>query len=65
MEKLSNKLDGIKVLKSDDLGVKSTFLEAIAFAWLAYKRVNNEAIDLQQVTGALKPTILGAIHAKN
>ena len=64
MEKLSQKLDGIKVLKSDDLGVNSTFLEAIAFAWLAYKRVNNEAIDLQNITGSSKPTVLGAIHAK-
>ena len=64
MGKLSQKLDGIKVLKSDELGVDSTFLEAIAFAWLAYKRVNNETIDLQKITGANKPTILGAIHAK-
>ena len=64
MEKLSNKLKGIKVMKSDDLGVKSTFLEAIAFAWLAYKRINNEAIDLQKITGATKPTILGALYAK-
>jgi anhydro-N-acetylmuramic acid kinase len=65
MKKLSQKLDGIKVMKSDDLGVKSTFLEAIAFAWLAYKRVNNEAIDLQNITGSSKPSILGVIHAKD
>jgi anhydro-N-acetylmuramic acid kinase len=65
MERLSFKLDGISVLKSDDLGVKSTFLEAIAFAWLAYKRINKESIDLQNITGSIKPTILGAIHAKD
>jgi len=65
MEKLSQQLYGIKVLKSDDLGIDSTFLEAIAFAWLAYKRVNNQAIDLQKITGSSKLTILGAIYAKD
>jgi anhydro-N-acetylmuramic acid kinase len=65
MEKLSQKLDDIKVMKSDNLGVDSTFLEAIAFAWLAYKRVNNQAIDLQNITGSSQPTILGVIHAKD
>ena len=64
MEKLSNNLDGINVMKSDDLAIDSTFLEAIAFSWLAYKRINNEAIDLQKITGASKPTILGAVYAK-
>ncbi len=65
MEKLSQKLDGLNVLKSDDLEVSSTFLEAIAFAWLAYKRVNNQAIDLRSITGAKQPSILGAIYAKD
>ncbi len=65
MEKLSQKLDTMQVIKSDELGVDSTFLEAIAFAWLAYKRVNNQAIDLQSITGAKQPSILGAVYAKD
>jgi anhydro-N-acetylmuramic acid kinase len=65
MEKLSQKLDGVKVLKSDDLGIDSSFLEAIAFAWLAYKRIHKEPIDLCSITGSKQPTILGAIHAKD
>lgn len=65
MEKLSHKLDGIDVMKSDDVGIDSTFLEAIAFAWLAYKRVNHQHIDLQTITGSSQPSILGAIHAKD
>lgn len=65
MEKLSNKLKNIKVTKSDELGINSNFLEAIAFAWLAYKRVNHQAIDLSSITGSSKPTILGAIHGKD
>lgn len=65
MEKLSQKLANINVMPSDKLGVDSNFLEAIAFAWLAYKRVNKEAIDLRTITGAKQPSILGAIHAKD
>ena len=65
MEKLSQKLSLIKVIKSDDLGINSSFLEAIAFAWLAYKRINNQAIDLSSITGSNKKTILGAIHGKD
>ncbi len=65
MDKLSHKLNEIEVIKSDDLGIDSTFLEAIAFAWLAYKRVNHESIDLTTITGAKRPSILGAIHAKD
>ncbi|WP_421717033.1 anhydro-N-acetylmuramic acid kinase [Arcobacter arenosus] len=65
MEKLSNKLNKIKVIKSDELGIDSNFLEAIAFAWLAFKRINHQAIDLSSITGSSKPTILGAIHGKD
>ena len=64
-QKLSQKLDTVEVIKSDALGISSDFLEAIAFAWLAYKRVNKQTIDLQSITAASKPSILGAIHAKD
>ena len=65
MKRLSQSLDNIQVIKSDDVGIDSTFLEAIAFAWLAYKRVNHQHIDLQTITGSSRPSILGAIHAKD
>jgi len=56
------KLSKIEVVKSDDFGIDSEFLEAMAFAWLAYKRVNNEKVDLSSVTGANKNSILGGIY---
>ncbi len=65
IQRLTQKLEGIEVIKSDDVGINSTYLEAIAFAWLAYKRVNREPIDLRTITGSLQPSILGAIHAKD
>ncbi len=65
VSRLAQELNGIDVIKSDDLGIDSTFLEAIAFAWLAYKRVNNQSIDLTSITGSKQPSILGAIHGKD
>ncbi len=65
MQRLSNKLSNVDVIKSDELGVDSTFLEAVAFAWLAYKRVNRQKLDLRTITGAKQPSILGAVHAKD
>lgn len=56
------KLSKVDVFRSDDFGVSSDFLEAMAFAWLAYKRLNNEVVELKSVTGASKNSLLGAIY---
>jgi anhydro-N-acetylmuramic acid kinase len=55
-------LSDVDVKPSDEYGVNSDFLEAMAFAWLAYKRVNNEKVDLKSVTGAKRDSILGGIY---
>ncbi len=55
-------LSNLKVASSDEYGVSSDFMEAMAFAWLAYKRVNNQEVDLKTVTGAKKNSILGGIY---
>lgn len=47
---------------SDEFGVSSEYMEAMAFAWLAYKRVHNEKVKLSSVTGAKKDSILGGIY---
>ena len=52
----------IKVMPSDKFGVSSEFMEAMAFAWLAYKRVHNENVKLSSVTGAKKDSMLGGIY---
>ena len=38
-------------------------IEAMTFAWLAYKRVHNEKVNLKDVTGASDNAILGGIYA--
>jgi len=37
-------------------------IEAMTFAWLAYKRIHKEEINLKDVTGARKNTILGCVY---
>jgi anhydro-N-acetylmuramic acid kinase len=51
------------VAPTDKLGVPTAHVESMAFAWLAMKCVNREAVDLTAVTGASSPRILGAIYA--
>ena len=52
----------MEVKVSDELGVSSEFMEAMAFAWLAKKRIHNEVVKLKDVTGAKKDSVLGGIY---
>ncbi|MDU0113215.1 anhydro-N-acetylmuramic acid kinase [Psychrosphaera aquimarina] len=44
-----------------ELGIESDFMEAIAFAWLAYCRVNLLPSTLPSVTGATRAAISGTV----
>ena len=46
----------------NELGVDPDYIEALAFAWLGYKFVNAEKIDMKNVTGASKPAIYGCLY---
>ena len=62
---LMQRLDALtecEIITSDTLGSNSDFLEAMAFAWFAYKRIKNEKVDLCSVTGATKASLLGGIY---
>ena len=48
--------------RSDELGINSDALEAMAFAWFAYKRTHKQEVDLCSITGATKTSQLGAIY---
>jgi len=37
-------------------------IEAMTFAWLAYKRLHHEEVNLKEVTGASKNSILGGVY---
>ena len=62
MKKLRVELKDIEISISDKYGTSSDFMEAMAFAWLAYKRVHKEKIDIKSVTGARENTILGCVY---
>lgn len=51
-----------RVALTDELGVPTGQVEAVAFAWLAMKCVRREPIDLSAVTGARGPRILGGLY---
>ena len=57
MQRLEN-LSQVKVIKAEN----SDALEAMAFAWFAYKRNKNEVVELRSVTGASDNASLGAIY---
>ncbi len=65
MERLAEELNGVEVAATDKLGVSSEQMEAMLFAWLAYKRTYREPVQLKTVTGAVKDGVLGGVYAKN
>ncbi|NEW60513.1 anhydro-N-acetylmuramic acid kinase, partial [Sulfurovum sp. bin170] len=65
MRELQSGLSKVEVDTTDSYGVSSDDMEAMIFAWFAYKRLRNENIDLKTVTGAKNNTILGGIYASN
>ncbi|MDA7818331.1 anhydro-N-acetylmuramic acid kinase [Sulfurimonas sp.] len=62
MRRLKTRLKDIEVKTTDDKGVSADYMEAMAFAWLAYKRVHKEKVDIKSVTGARENSILGCIY---
>lgn len=62
MARLSALLPGIEVNTTDECGVSSDDMEALAFAWLAARTLSGLPGNLPSVTGARQATILGAIY---
>ncbi len=62
MQQLQEDLSGFKLASSDNFGVNSNALEALAFAWFAKQTLDQNALDLSKVTGASRPAILGGIY---
>jgi len=65
MQRLSEALEGRGVASTDAYGVSSSQMEAMLFAWLAYKRLHREPVELKTVTGAKSDAILGGVYAKD
>lgn len=64
MSRLQHYLPNRRVASTDFLGQPPDWVEAAAFAWLAWKTLHGEAGNLPPVTGARGPRILGAIYPR-
>ncbi|MEF2148333.1 anhydro-N-acetylmuramic acid kinase [Aquilutibacter rugosus] len=62
MQALRDALPGVSVQTTSELGIDSDAMEAMAFAWLAMRTLLGQPGNLQAVTGATGPRILGSIH---
>ena len=60
--RLQAELTSAHIGTTDEVKLNGNFKEAIAFAVLAYWRINSLPGNLPQVTGADKPTLLGDIY---
>ncbi|AFU20171.1 anhydro-N-acetylmuramic acid kinase [Actinobacillus suis] len=64
MQRFSELLPKWQVATTDEYGLDIDYVEAAAFAWLAYQRVHNLTSNLPSVTGAKQPVSLGVIYPK-
>ena len=65
MHRLAEELEQTAVNTTDAYGIDSDQMEAMLFAWLAYKRLQMEPVELSSVTGAKHNGILGGVYAKD
>ena len=59
VESLTTKLKQTSLQQTDDYGIPSDWMEAMAFAWLAKQNIENNPGNIPSVTGADKAVILG------
>lgn len=64
MARLQYHLPACRIASTDSLGLAADWVEAAAFAWLAWRTLNNQPGNLAEVTGARGPRILGAIYPR-
>ncbi len=62
-KRLRTLMPEVRVGRTDDLGVPAQQVEALAFAWLAWARVQGKAGNLPEVTGARHGVVLGALYS--
>ncbi|HSG88702.1 MAG TPA: anhydro-N-acetylmuramic acid kinase [Pseudomonadales bacterium] len=62
MARLAAALPGARVLRTDEMGMDGDWVEAVAFAWLAQRRLAGLAGNVPAVTGAAGERVLGAIY---
>ena len=65
MARLSALLPGTEVTTTDEAGISGDDMEALAFAWLAWRTLAGLPGNLPSVTGASQASVLGTIYPAN
>ena len=63
MRRITARLAPLPVATTSALGIAPEAIEATAFAWLAWRRIDGLPGNVPTVAGAAGPRILGALHA--
>jgi anhydro-N-acetylmuramic acid kinase len=61
--RLARNLPDMSIETTAAVGLDPDWVEAVAFAWLAMRTMNNETGNLPSVTGASHKVVLGTIHS--
>ena len=64
MRRIGGALPGVRVMPTDTIGIASSDVEALAFAWLARETIAGRPGNVPEVTGASGPRVLGAIYPR-
>jgi anhydro-N-acetylmuramic acid kinase len=62
--RIADALPNVRVAPTDVIGVASSDVEALAFAWLARETIAGRPGNVPEVTGASGPRVLGAIYPR-
>lgn len=65
MARLAAQLAGTEVMSTDKAGISGDDMEALAFAWLAWRTLSGLPGNLPSVTGAREASVIGAIYPAN
>lgn len=63
MQRLETLLHPTLIASTEQLGIAPQWVEAMAFAWLAHRRIKSLSGNLPSVTGASHPAVLGGIYS--
>ncbi|MBD9249955.1 MAG: DUF890 domain-containing protein [Cronobacter sakazakii] len=63
--RLAALLPGTEVSSTDEMGIRGDDMEALAFAWLAYRTLSGKPGNLPSVTGAREASVIGAVFPAN
>jgi anhydro-N-acetylmuramic acid kinase len=60
--RIAQRLPGVTVDTTLRGGIDPQWVEALAFAWLAKQRIEEQALDLRTITGSARPVVLGCVY---